>query len=277
MQTVDAALPIGLFDSGVGGLTVLRAIMERLPGEDMIYLGDTARLPYGTKSPETVARYALQASAKLVERKIKLLVIACNTATAAALPALEKAFAPLPVVGVIRPGAAAAVDISRNGHIVVIATEGTIKGGAYQQAIRSLRPEAVITGQPCTLFVPLAEEGWTSGPLVEGIASRYLSHIFQNNGNGSRPDCLLLGCTHFPPLKEALANVAGEGVALVDSAATTALAVEKTLENSNLLRTDGQGGKVVFLTTDDVSRFTRTGSIFLGREIGADAVELVDL
>ena len=166
----SASLPIGIFDSGMGGLTVLKAISGRLPGENLLYLGDTARLPYGTKSRDTIIRYTLKAAGRLVDEGVKMLVVACNTATCAALPELREHFAPLPVLGVVRPGAEAAVAASRNKRIVVIATEATIAGGAYQQAIASLCPEARVQGRACTLFVPLAEEGWMDGPIVEGIA-----------------------------------------------------------------------------------------------------------
>ena len=283
-MTLHPALPIGVFDSGVGGLTVLRAIHRRLPKEPLLYLGDTARLPYGTKSSDTVTRYALQAAARLVERGIKMLVVACNTATAAALPALREAFAPLPVIGVVEPGAAAAVRASRTGHIAVIATEGTIKGGAYQRAITALRPDARITGQPCTLFVPLAEEGWVDGPLVEGIAARYLGHIFASADSGHEsPDTLLLGCTHFPLLATALQKVVGPQVRLVDSAATTAVAVEEELRRQGWLAKkncpDSQETEIPcrFMTTDDRARFARVGSIFLGQPLAENCVERVDL
>lgn len=285
-MTLHPGLPVGVFDSGVGGLTVLRAIQARLPHEPLLYLGDTARLPYGTKSPDTVRRYSLQVAASLVERGIKMLVVACNTATAASLPALREAFAPLPVIGVVEPGAAAAVRASRTGHIAVIATEGTIKGGAYQKAIGALRPDARIVCQPCTLFVPLAEEGWLDGPLVEGIAARYLNHIFAEQAAApahvtcNAPDTLLLGCTHFPLLAQALQKVVGEKVHLVDSAATAAVAVEEELRRLNLLA-PALGVQDLapprFLTTDDAARFARVGSIFLGMTIIENCVERVDL
>ena len=277
MTTLQGAAtdPIGIFDSGMGGLTVLRAIHGRLPHERLLYLGDTARLPYGTKSRDTVARYCLQAAEKLVERGIKMLVVACNTATSAALPALREAFAPLPVIGVVEPGAAAAVRASRTGHIAVIATEGTIHGGAYQRAIGALRPDARIIGQPCTLFVALAEEGWMDGPLVEGIAARYLNHIFHGDAPDT-PDTLLLGCTHFPPLQTALQHVVGPDVTLVDSAATTAQAVEQELRRHALLCDTGSP-QPHFLTTDDAIRFARVGSLFLGANIPENSVERVDL
>ncbi len=278
-MTTQQSLPIGIFDSGVGGLTVLRAIHEALPHEDLLYLGDTARLPYGTKSKDTVTAYALQAAEKLVQRGIKMLVIACNTATAAALPALQKAFAPLPVVGVIEPGALAAVQTTQNGHIAVVATEGTINGLAYHKAITSLRQDARVTGQACTLFVPLAEEGWMHGEIVESVAKRYLEDIFQHDQEDTRPDTLLLGCTHFPPLRQALANVVGKDVYIVDSAATTAEAVRKALTAQSLLhpKEDETLGHCHFMTTDDTARFARVGSLFLGQELQKNDVEHMDL
>ncbi len=269
-----------MFDSGVGGLTVLKALRDRLPCEDILYLGDTARLPYGTKSPETVSRYAVQASGKLVDRGVKLLVVACNTASSVALDALRAAYPAIPVIGVVEPGAQASCAASRTGSIAVIATESTIRGNAYQKAIHALRPEAHVLGRPCPLFVPLAEEGWLDGALVEGIAARYLDPIFAGEVAGpaeERPDCLVLGCTHFPLLAGAIRNVIGPEVAMVDSAETTARAVEAELGRQGLLRTAPGCGTSRFLTTDDVSRFARTGSLFLGMTIGVDDVELVDL
>ena len=272
-------LPIGLFDSGMGGLTVFKALAERLPHEDLLYLGDTARLPYGTKGRDTIIRYTLKAAQKLVDMGVKMLVIACNTATAAALSAVREQFAPLPVMGVVAPGAQAAAQTSVNGHIVVVATEATIAGGAYQQAIARIRPEAIVTGRACTLFVPLAEEGWMNGPLVEGVASRYLSDIFAPEVAASHaaPDTLLLGCTHFPLLQEALQNVVGPQVRIVDSAAITALRVAEELQATNLLRQGTGPAHYRFLTTDNTTRFARTGSLFLGRELADAEVSLVDL
>ena len=270
-------LPIGLFDSGVGGLTVLAAVRERLPGESILYLGDTARLPYGAKSPATIRRYALQCAGKLAERGIKMLVVACNTASAVALDALAEGFPGLPVLGVVEPGAAAGCTASSSGRIAVIGTKSTIEGGAYQRAIFSRRPEARITALPCPLFVPLAEEGLTSGPIAEAVAAHYLGPVFADKCSQERPDCLVLGCTHFPLLKETIAKVVGKDVLLVDSAATTAVEVEKILRGQNLA-----SGSVValssrFLTTDDPGRFAATGGRFLGMDIRPDSVELVDL
>ena len=269
-------LPIALFDSGVGGLTVFKALARRLPAENLLYLGDTARLPYGTKGRETIIQYTLLAARALVERGVKMLVVACNTATAAALPTLRRAFAPLPVVGVVEPGAAAAARASDNGVIVVIATEATIAGGAYQEAIARIRPGARVRGQACTLFVPMAEEGWMEGPLVEGVARRYLDGLF-TTGEAHRPDTLVLGCTHFPLLLRALQNVVGPHVTIVDSAATTAECVEGELRARGLLNPGAKRGAWRFLTTDNPDRFARTGGLFLGSPLAAAQIELVDL
>ncbi|WP_300916471.1 glutamate racemase [uncultured Desulfovibrio sp.] len=273
----SSQLPIAIFDSGVGGLTVLKAVSRRLPAENLLYLGDTARLPYGTKGRDTIVRYTLRAARTLVERGAKMLVVACNTATAAALPALQREFAPLPVVGVVEPGAAAAARASRNGEIVVIATEATISGGAYQEAIARIRPAARVRGRACTLFVPMAEEGWMEGALVEGVARRYLDDLFSPVMTASRPDTLVLGCTHFPLLLRALQNVVGPEVVIVDSAATTAECVEGELRRQNLLNRSGIGGSWRFLTTDNPDRFVRTGGLFLGSPLRRSEVELLDL
>lgn len=272
---INSSLPIGVFDSGVGGLTVLGAMRRRLPHEDMLYLGDTARLPYGTKSRETIARYAVQAAAKLVERNVKMLVIACNTATAAALDELKARWPELPVVGVIEPGARAACSATRGGAVAVIATESTIKNRAYHKAIELVNPQVAVTAQACSMFVSLAEEGWLDGPIVEGTARRYLEPLF--GAGSSRPDCLLLGCTHFPPLAPAISKVLGPDVRIVDSAETTAAEVEDGLRAQNALNTQAGPGSAAFMTTDDVARFARTGAVFLGCEIAPGDVELVNL
>lgn len=265
---------IGVFDSGVGGLTVLRALRDRLPAERFVYLGDTARLPYGTKSRETVVRYSLQCAAKLVERDIKALVVACNTASAVALDALRERFAPLPVIGVVEPGARAAVAATRSGSIAVIATEGTVQGGAYQRAIAQLRFEVRIVARACPLFVALAEEGWTDGPIVEAVARRYLDDIFA--AGAGRPDTLVLGCTHFPVFKQALARVVGDDVGIVDSARTTADAVHEMLAGLGL-QTDEPAARLEMLATDGAQRFARVGGVFAGTPLKAADVEVVDL
>lgn len=267
--------PIGVFDSGMGGLTVMRALMARLPNESFVYLGDTARLPYGSKSPDTVTRYAVQCARALMAHKIKLLVVACNTASATALPALTAALQPTPVIGVIEPGAQAAVAAAPSGRIAVIATEGTVKGGAYERAIHARAPAARVTQQPCPLFVALAEEGVTEGAIAELVTRRYLDPLLAHEA--ARPDCLVLGCTHFPALKDIIARVAGPDIALVDSAATTAEAVEALLAQKGLAHGLSAPAPPRFLATDAPERFARVGEIFLGRKIAPDSVELVDL
>ena len=269
-------MPIGVFDSGVGGLTVLRALCAVLPAESFIYLGDTARLPYGTKSEHSVARYALQAADELVERGIKCLVVACNTASAAALPALQERFGEIPVVGVIEPGARAACAATRSGRIAVLATESTVRGGAYAQAIARIRPDAEVTAIACALFVALAEEGWTDGPVATAAAERYLAPL--RGAHAHSPDTIVLGCTHFPVLKSVIAAAAGPGVRLVDSAATTAQEVRQLLAERGLQRVpDGTPPKFSFLATDAVHRFAEVGGRFFGAPIAVDEVELIDL
>jgi glutamate racemase len=270
-------LAIGVFDSGVGGLTVLRALLARVPGEDYVYLGDTARLPYGTKSPGSIRQYSLQAARLLHDHGVKCLVVACNTASAIALDALAREFAPVPVIGVLEPGAAAACRATRSGRIVVLATESTVRGGAYQAAIARRRPDAHVTARACPLFVALAEEGWTDGPVVEGTIHRYLDDVFAAAAP-ERPDTLLLGCTHFPVLAPTLAGVLGHDVAIVDSAATTAVALEETLARHGLARRARHGrGRIRLLATDGAERFARVGGMFLGRQLAAGDVEIVDL
>ena len=271
-MTLRRDRPIGVFDSGIGGLTVLRALMAHLPQESFIYLGDTARLPYGSKSAETVTRYAVQCAEAVAAADIKLLVVACNTASAYGLPALQRALAPLPVIGVIEPGAEAAVAAAPHGQIAVIATEGTVKGGAYVRAIKERNPEALVMQQACPLFVALAEEGLTDGPIAELVTRRYLEPLLTARNS---PECLVLGCTHFPALSRVIAKVAGSGVALVDSADTTAAAVARLLQERDLAHR-GAPQAPRFLATDSPERFARVGEIFLGRPI-AGAVELIDL
>ena len=267
-------LPIGVFDSGIGGLTVLKALRERLPGENFLYLGDTARLPYGTKTAATVERYALQAVAELVGRGVKAVVVACNTASAAALPALAAAHPELPVIGVIEPGAASAVAATKTGRIAVLATEGTVRGGAYQREILKRMPQAQVMAIPATLFVALAEEGWTSGEVVLATARRYLAPLFESTD--VMPDVLVLGCTHFPPLVGAIREVVGDAVRIVDSAVTTAQALADLLAARNLAVREGSG-PTRFLVTDGEERFTRVGPVFLGSAISSPDVERVDL
>jgi glutamate racemase len=262
--------PIGVFDSGVGGLTVLRALRARMPHEDFIYLGDTARLPYGTKSADTVVRYSVQCAAALVARGIRALVVACNTASASALPELRRCHPNLPVFGVVEPGAAAAVAATSNGTIAVIATEGTIANGAYQTAIRERMPSAEVRALACPLFVALAEEGLVAGPIVEAVAHRYLDGLFLAP---NAPDTLVLGCTHFPVLAPAIAAVMPAGVRIVDSAETTARAVEAGVAAAD----EAGSGRIAWLATDGAPRFARIGAIFSGEKIEPGAVQIIDL
>ena len=268
--------PIGVFDSGVGGLTVLRALLADLPAERFLYLGDTARLPYGTKSAETVARYSVRAAEALVARGIKALVVACNTASSSALPALRARFPSLPVIGVIEPGARAACDASASGRIAVLATEGTVQGGAYTRAIHGIRSDAHVTPVACQIFVALAEEGWSEGAAVDAVTQRYLAHL------DARIDTVVLGCTHFPLLAPAITKQLGDGRRVVDSAATTARATRVELERRGLLRPAGtpaesRAANLTLLATDSPERFARVGARFLGASIAVKAVELVDL
>jgi glutamate racemase len=279
--------PIGVFDSGVGGLTVLRALRAVLPAENFIYLGDTARLPYGTKSAATVVRYSLQCADALVQRGVRLLVVACNTASASALGALRLHHPGLPVIGVIEPGAGAAVAASVSQRIAVIGTEGTIGGGAYQTAIQRLNAAAHVTSLACSLFVTMAEEGWTDGPIAESVARRYLDPIFTR---ADAPDTLVLGCTHFPLLASAMRAVLPPHVVIVDSAATTAAAVCGELRGvagaqcatdpqnaPGVAGVAGVAGAVTWLATDGAARFARVGSAFLGEILQSEAIEIIDL
>jgi glutamate racemase len=265
------AAPIGVFDSGVGGLTVLRELTAALPRQDFIYLGDTARLPYGTKSADTVSRYSLQCAEALIARGIASLVVACNTASASALGSLRGRHPHLPVIGVIEPGAVAAVAASRSQHIAVIGTEGTINGGAYQAEILRRNPAARISARACSMFVALAEEGWTSGPVAEAVAHGYLDSVFAAD---DCPDTLVLGCTHFPILAAAIRSVLPAHVRIVDSAATTAqaLAARVAPQPAAVDR-----GKIRWLATDDAERFARVGGRFFGAELSPGIVEIIDL
>ena len=267
--------PIGVFDSGVGGLTVLRALSHALPSQDFIYLGDTARLPYGTKSPDTVSRYSLQCAQALLRRGIGALVVACNTASASALGALSARYPDLPIIGVIEPGAQAAIEASQSQHIAVIATEGTINGGAYQTEIRRRNPAVRVLARACSMFVALAEEGWTSGPVAEAVAHRYLDPVFASD---DAPDTLVLGCTHFPILTAAIRAVIPPDVRIVDSAATTAQTLVARMAPEPGLQGAPPGpGRITWLATDDAERFARVGGRFFGQALSAEAVEVIDL
>jgi glutamate racemase len=267
---------IGVFDSGVGGLTVVRALRRRLPGEDIVYLGDTARVPYGSKSPRTVERYSLTCQGFLLERGVKLVMIACNTASAQALPALVAAS---PVIGAVDPGATSALAASRGRHIGVIGTLGTVRSGAYAAAIHARDPSAVLTALACPLLVPLAEEGWTDDDVAALVARRYLAQLFARD---PAIDTLVLGCTHYPLMRDVLARVArelaGHDVAIVDSATAMAEAAHAALGPADARDDDGYRrvapGRLDCFATD-TSRLDELAPRFLGEPL--TEFSLVDL
>jgi len=263
--------PIGVFDSGVGGLTVFQALETSLPGESLVYLGDTARVPYGSKSATTVVRYGVEAARFLGERRVKMLVVACNTASSVALEAIAREAA-VPVLGVILPGARRAAELSRSGRIGVIGTRATIASGAYTRAIHDHRPDSHVVSRPCPLFVPLAEEGWIDNEVAGRVAETYLVPLRQ-----AEVDTLVLGCTHYPLLKETIGRVMGPGVQLVDSAGSVAaeaaewlarhpdLAAPKEKENEKEMA--GKEGHRFFVT-DTPGPFVEVAERFLGHPIG---------
>ncbi len=265
----DSRGAIGVFDSGVGGLTVLKALMRRLPGESTLYLGDTARVPYGTKSPEVVTLYSIKNAEFLLERGIKLLVVACNTASSVALPELE-AHLRVPVLGVIAPGARAAAAKSRSGKIGVIGTPGTIRSGAYQRELQAARPDVQVSARACPMFVPLAEEGWVTGDVPRLVAREYLAPLVATG-----VDTLVLGCTHYPLLRDVIAEVMGPGVALVDSAEATAEAVAAVLASKGALEAESRAAEHRYFVTDVPERFMDVGAKFLGQPLsGAEHVDV---
>jgi glutamate racemase len=255
--------PIGVFDSGVGGLTVFHALEQKLPDESLVYLGDTARVPYGTKSAETVIRYTLEAARFMLRQQVKMVVVACNTASSVAIEAMEKE-THLPVTGVIEPGAQRAVDNSSIGRIGVIGTRATVGSGAYKRAIQALRPDAEVISQACPLFVPLAEEGWTDGEITRQIAETYLEPFKR-----AEVDTLVLGCTHYPLLRGVIGEVMGADVGLVDSAESVALEVGRKLHDEPLLAGPGADRRIEhhFYVTDAPEPFQVVAERFLGRPI----------
>jgi glutamate racemase len=259
--------PIGVFDSGVGGLTVARALLEAMPGESLLYLGDTARLPYGTKSPDVVARYTRRNVSFLVDLGVKAVVIACNTASATAMTSFEAA---VPTWGVIEPGARAAVAVSR-GRVGVIATEATIRSEVYTRVLRDLRPDLSIFARACPLFVPLVEEGWEDDPVAAEVARRYLRPLL-----AERIDTLVLGCTHYPMLSAVLREVAGEEVMLVDSAASIAAEVAGALDAASLRADRDSVPRHRLLVTDASPQFGRFASRILGPGVELERVDVVD-
>lgn len=268
-MTPDPAAPIGIFDSGLGGLTVARAVFDRLPHDSTVYFGDTARVPYGPKSPDVVRRYSLEILDWLLRQRVKAVVVACNTSTAHALEALRAA-APVPVIGVIEPGARAAVAAADGSPIGVIGTAGTIASGAYERAIRGIDPAATVVSQACPLFVSLVEEGWFEHPATELVARTYLEPL-QAAGVG----VVVLGCTHYPLLKPLLGRILGPEVTLIDSAEVVAAALAVALTVNGLEHPQSGPPAHRFAVSDDPVRFGSVGARFLGDRLGM--AELVSL
>jgi glutamate racemase len=254
--------PIGVFDSGIGGLTVVAALRTLLPNESIFYLGDTARVPYGGKSAATVQRYSLEIAAVLLEEKAKTVVVACNTASALGLPRLEKTL-PVTVTGVILPGARAAIAKTRSGHVGVIGTRATIASGAYERALRSLNSEVRVTASACPLLVPLIEEGWLESPITDNIILQYLAPLLSDG-----VDTLVLGCTHYPLLRDAIVRLVGDEIALVDSAQNCALAVRDLLQRENLCTPAIERGQLQVALTDPPDAFLRVAREALQLDVG---------
>jgi len=254
--------PIGVFDSGLGGLTVLQAIRARLPGESTVYLGDTARVPYGPKGADTIRRYAVEATDFLCGQGVKAIVIACNTATARALPDVKARAEGVPVLGVVEPGGRAAVRATLSGKIGVIGTRGTIGSRAYEHEILTLNPEAEVYAAACPLFVPLVEEGWTDSEITRLAAQEYLRPLLAHD-----IDALVLGCTHYPLLKDLLADVVGGGVVLIDSAEETAATLARLLEDDGIKAPPGVEPTARYYVTDAAARFDRLAGRLIGEEV----------
>ena len=263
------ALPIGLFDSGVGGLTVLREVARQLPQESTVYFGDTARVPYGSKSRDVISRFSLEIAQFLLQEKVKMIVVACNTASAFALASLRARF-DVPMIGVIEPGAQAALSMTKSGRVGVIGTEGTIESQAYSEAIHRLKADIQVFGQACPLIVPLVEEGWLEKPIALEIVKEYLVPLLAN-----QIDTLVLGCTHYPLLKDLLTSVSGPDVHLIDSAEETARTVGRQLKELHLEAPAGAPVLRRFFVSDAPEKFEKVGQRFLGRAI--PGVKRVDI
>ena len=258
----ERSRPIGVFDSGIGGLTVVSALRALLPNESIFYLGDTARVPYGGKSATTVQRYSLEIASMLLEENAKTVVVACNTASAVALPQLTESV-PVRVTGVILPGAQAAVAATRSGHVGVIGTRATIKSGAYERALRSLNPEIRVTARACPLLVPLIEEGWLEQPITDQIILKYVGPLVDEG-----IDTLVLGCTHYPLLRKAMARLLGDSITLVDSAQNCANAVRDLLVRENLRAPETDTGRLQVALTDQPDSFLRVAREALQLDVG---------
>lgn len=253
--------PIGVFDSGIGGLTVVKELMSCLPKEDIIYFGDTARVPYGTKSPNTVIKFSVEDALFLLRFKVKMIVIACNTSSSYGLPELKKNFK-VPIIGVIKPGAEEAVRVTSTGRVGVIGTAATIRSAAYERAIKEIDPAIRVFSRPCPLFVSLVEEGWLNDGITREIAVRYLRPLKEK-----KIDTLILGCTHYPLLKEVIGAQMGKGVTLIDSAKQVARHVQEVLAGENLISGGKHMAKYKFYVSDEPTKFALAGEKFLRKKI----------
>lgn len=260
--------PVGIFDSGIGGLTVVKEVMKIIPNEDIIYFGDTARVPYGNKSPETVTKFAFQDTRFLISEGVKAIAIACNTASSVALEALQEKYN-IPIIGVISPGAHAAVNVTKTGRIGLIGTEGTIGSRAYERAIKKMLPEAEIFGYPCPLFVPIVEEGWANSKVAYMVAEEYLAPLKK-----AEIDTLIMGCTHYPLLKKVVGDIMGDKVTLINPAEETAMSLKSILEENNL-----ENGREIshykYYVSDNADKFSKVGGNFLNSEMSN--IEKIDI
>ena len=260
--------PIGVFDSGLGGLTVVKELLKELPNENIVYFGDTARIPYGTRSREIVTKYSAQCVRFLLSKGIKMVVIACNTVSSNSLEALHAQF-DIPILGVIRPGARAAADATRNGRIGVIGTLGTIRSKAYPNAIRGINPDLLVLDEACSLFVPIVEEGWSNTEMARLTAERYLEGLKRQ-----KVDTVVLGCTHYPLLEPVISGVMGPGVTLINPAFGAACEAREVLKEKDMLRGSGPEPTLSFYVSDFGQGFAQIGSHFLNREIAAECVNI---
>lgn len=261
-SATNSKKPIGVFDSGIGGLTVVKALRKILPNEDIIYFGDTARVPYGSKSSETITRFAFQDARFLVARQVKMIIVACHSVSSVSLEDLRKKF-DLPIIGVIEPGAKACVRATKNNRVGVIGTQATILSGTYERILKKLNSKLEIVAKPTPLFVPLAEEGWTNNPITYLIAKTYLAPMITE-----KIDTLLLGCTHYPLLRRTISKVFSNKVKIVDASLETALEAKQVLEKYDLVNQNKKSALLRFYFSDLTPNFSEIGRRFLGTNLG---------
>lgn len=261
--------PIGIFDSGVGGLTVVKEVMQQLPNEQIIYFGDTARVPYGSKSKETITKFSRQIIKFLLEKNVKAVIIACGTASSNSLKTMRREFEALPIKGVVQPGAIAAVHTTKNNKIGIIGTEGTVRSGAYRKLIQEQNPDIEVYSKACPLFVPLAEEGWVTGDIAKQTAQIYLKDLLQE-----AIDTLVLGCTHYPLLKSCIQEVVGDSVTLVNPATETAAQIKQLLEQENTLRSNSELPVHEFYVSDNTEKFEQLALTILQKPYKAQKIDI---